>query len=408
MSHAAPRGTHILQGTPVPRLFVSASLAMILVACSDATNPTVARQLDAAVAATSSTIPFLPGARVSVLTVLDGTIYDPVALNDLGEIVGFGNNGSGTSDQSFEWTPHYGLHIRGSGVYSDSAASEAVSVNNAAQVLFIGAYGRTGIWDWQGNVRFLRPLSSFNPDCTPSQINDAGVSVGVCTAGGRSLATAWTKSGTPSALFINGGSTAVQANVQYPLEISDSNYIAGPLADGTGFVFTPSKQYRVLPIPVVSGSKLGSVRPLAVNNHGQAVGFSGGHGCIRRGAAWLSPRPSDRSRLLRLGDWYHGRRHDLRYLDRFGDRRPDRRRSNECGSPLSFAWARRRCGAQRRAKRGHGCEPCGKGAGKHRDIDWRPALRDLDTAIAVERPGGPRSQAAGASDGPHSDIRLWR
>jgi hypothetical protein len=271
----------------VPRLFVSVSLAMLLVGCSDATTPTVARQLDATVA--TSTVPFLPGARVSVITVLDGTIWDAVALNDLGEVTGWGNNGSGTSDQTFQWTPHYGLKIRGSGVYADSNASEAVSVNNSAQVLFIAAYARMGIWDWQGNVRFLRPLSSFNPGCTPWQINDAGVSVGGCTAGGLSLATVWTKSGTPSALFINGGSTPVQVDIQYPLLISDSNYIAGPLTDGTGFVFTPSKQYRVLAIPTVSGSKLGSVRPLAVNNHGQAVGFSGGRGCVRRGAAWLSP-----------------------------------------------------------------------------------------------------------------------
>ncbi|HSY80406.1 MAG TPA: hypothetical protein VK807_01510 [Gemmatimonadaceae bacterium] len=274
------------------RLFVSVSLAMILVACSDAITPTVTRQLEAAVSTPNSTIPFLPGARVSVLTVLDGTIWDAVALNDLGEVVGWGNNGSGTSDQTFQWTAHYGLNVRGSGVYEDSNASMAVSVNNSAQVLFLAAYARMGIWDWQGNARFLRPLSSFNPGCTPWQINDAGVSVGGCTAGGLSLATVWTKSGTPSALFVNGGSTPVQVDIQYPLEISDSNYIAGPMTQ-TGFVFTPTKQLRVLSFPTISGFTVNEVRPLAVNNHGQAVGFAstlgGGNTCFRRAIAWLTP-----------------------------------------------------------------------------------------------------------------------
>ena len=279
----------------MPRLLVSLaslSFAIITVACSDATDPAVARQLDASIATTSSTIPFLPGARVSVLTVLDGTIYAPTAFNDLGEVVGWGNDGSGTSDQSFQWTPHFGLRIRGSGVYSDSNASAAVSVNNSAQVLFIAAYGRTGIWDWQGNVRFLRPLSTYNPVCTPFQINVAGVSVGTCVAGGRSLATTWSKSGTPDALWINGGSTPVQVNGQYPLEISDSNYIAGPSTARTGFVFTPSKQLRVLPFPTISGFTVTNVIPLAVNNHGQAVGYSLGgnnNNCFQRAVAWLSP-----------------------------------------------------------------------------------------------------------------------
>jgi|HubBroStandDraft_6_1064221.scaffolds.fasta_scaffold16784_2 hypothetical protein len=264
---------------------------MLLVACSDATTPTVTRQLEAAVSTPNSTIPFLPGARVSVLTVLDGTIWDAVALNDLGEVVGWGNNGSGTSDQSFQWTPSFGLKILGSGMLEDSNASEAVSVNNSAQVLFIGANARMGVWDWQGNVRFLRPLSSFNPGCTPWQINDAGVSVGGCTAGGLSLATVWTKSGNPDALFISGGSTPVQVDIQYPLEISDSNYIAGPLARD-GFVFTPTKQLRELPFPTISGFTVNEARPLAVNNHGQAVGFAstaGGSTCFRRAVAWLTP-----------------------------------------------------------------------------------------------------------------------
>lgn len=278
----------------MPRVVVSltsASLAMIAVACSNATDATVTRQLDAAVAATSSTIPFLPNTRVGVITALDNTIWVPTALNDVGEVVGWGNNGSGTTDQAFKWKADFGLIIRGTGAEEDTTSSIAVGVNNAGQVLLQGTSARVAIWDWYGNVRYLRALSSFNPNCTPYGITDVGVAAGVCIAGDNLLATAWTKSGTPDALFIGGGATPVVTANQLPDVVSDSGYIAGTLVDLSGFVFTPTKQLQVLPLPSYSPIKLDHIAASSVNNHGQVAGIAAlaSSACFVRPIAWLSP-----------------------------------------------------------------------------------------------------------------------
>jgi hypothetical protein len=225
----------------------------------------VTRQLDATVAATSSIIPFLPNTRVGVITALDNTIWVPTALNDVGEVVGWGN--------------------------PDTTSSIAVGVNNAGQVLLQGTSARVAIWDWYGNVRYLRALSSFNPNCTPYGITDAGVAMGVCIAGDNLLATAWTKFGTPDALFIAGGATPVVTANQLPDVVSDSGYIAGTQVDNSGFVFTPTKQLQVLPIPSYGPIRVNHVVASSVNNHGQVAGYAAlaSSACFVRPIAWLSP-----------------------------------------------------------------------------------------------------------------------
>jgi hypothetical protein len=142
-------------------------------------------------------------------------------------------------------------------------------------------------------VRYLRSLSSFSPSCSPYGINDAGVAIGTCAAGNRVLATVWTASGRPDALFINGGSNPVApGSNQTALALSDSGYVTGLLPNGTGFVFTPSKQLQVLPIPSIPGFAATTDGPVAVNDHGQAVGHASGPNratCFWRAFAWLSP-----------------------------------------------------------------------------------------------------------------------
>jgi hypothetical protein len=277
----------------VPRIFVGLTAVLLMsitIACSDATDPTVTRQLDAAVSATTSTIPFLPNTHVAVITALDGTIFTPTAINDGAEVVGWGNGGSGTSDQAFKWKSDFGLTILGNGSEEDSLSSIAVSVNNKGQVLLQGTSARVAIWNWQGDLRYLRPLSS-NPTCTPYAINDAGAALGTCVDGTQLLATGWTPFGTPDALFINGGSTPLATANQFPVALSDSGYVSGSLPNQTrtGFVFTPSKQLVMLASPNLSGITV--VLPSVVNNHGQAAGvvhLLGGSGCFQHALVWLS------------------------------------------------------------------------------------------------------------------------
>jgi hypothetical protein len=110
----------------VPRLLVgltSVSVAMVTLSCSDATSPAVTRQFEAAVAATNSTMPFLPNTHINVIAALDNTYLSPTALNDWGEVVGWGNGGSGTSSQAFKWEETRGLTLRGNGNYADSLSS---------------------------------------------------------------------------------------------------------------------------------------------------------------------------------------------------------------------------------------------------------------------------------------------
>jgi hypothetical protein len=275
----------------MPRAAVNLVIALtpIALACSNVPDRVLAPSRALSVAAGG--IPFATGVHTAAIPALDqtqSTHYIPSALNDWGEIVGR-RFSSDTLGSVFSWTSKYGLRLT-----QKAGGDTVLRVNNAGAVA-LSAPGNPGtdslfpsnnaaIWDWQGNVRRLRLLSTYfipgiigkgedSPACAGTGgITDGGVVVGVChVAGHGNVPTIWTKSGTPwpiSGHLINGYT---------PNGISRTGFVAaGPDGfSGHALVLTMTGIQRVLPDPPAGAGHAGTslTAALAVNDSGWAAGY---------------------------------------------------------------------------------------------------------------------------------------
>jgi hypothetical protein len=220
------------------RRYVCLAAALSAVACTEAADPVAERAVTFAVARTSAgELPFDSDAHVSAIPAFDNSPFLPTAFNDWGEIVGDSGGGTiPTVGTVFKWQVQRGLRTLHVPVDSFTLA-QAVAVNDHGQVAITlstpnaGAdVFRTAIWDWFGNVKILRPLSSQSR-CGAAGINNEGVLLGTCTVGANftGVPTVWTPFGTPDALHLGGGSQVVTGGA---IAISDSGYIFGAAAGG--------------------------------------------------------------------------------------------------------------------------------------------------------------------------------
>ncbi len=273
----------------MPRTAVNLVMALtpVALACSNVPDRVLAPSRDLSVAA--GVIPFASGVHTAAIPALDQTQhtrYIPMALNDWGLIVGQ-RLSSDTLGTAFRWSAHFGLQLTQSG-------DTVLRVNNAGDVA-LSEPGNPGtdslfpsenaaIWDWQGNVRRLRLLSTFfipvvigsgdnSPACAGTGgITNAGVVVGFCVVAGQGrVPTIWTKFGTPwpiSGQLIKG---------YMPHGISSTGFIAaGPEGiDGHALVLTMTGAQRMLPDPPMGAGHAGTdqTAALAVNDSGWAAGY---------------------------------------------------------------------------------------------------------------------------------------
>jgi hypothetical protein len=293
----------------MPRHVVGATVLCLVVAasfaCSEAPDPLMASVHPEHVLA-AMTVPYAPGVHVAAVTALDGAGYAPEGMNDWGEIVGsYTNPPNVFPSAAFKWQGSRGLTLL---VAPGDDQYGAAGVNDSGQVaLGVGTDtgARPAIWDWFGNVRRLRLVSTYQntnylPSCTIQGINDHGVAFGSCNIvgllgeiPGGTVPTLWTAYGTPDPLFPGAGSVPIQGAIY---ALSDAGYVAGYQATqgslATGFVFaTATKDMRVLPVLATDGQAAES-KALAVNDSGWAAGLtqSSTTPCglvLTRAVAWL-------------------------------------------------------------------------------------------------------------------------
>lgn len=284
------------------RLFVCLTSGCVALAsslaCTDQSNPVAALPRASTLAAATVSYPFAPGVHVAAMPGLDATDHAIYALNDWGEFAG-----SASQAKGLPTLPMHYQTTRGLTVLESTYDAWAVGVNNSGQVVVwnnvsLGPPWSASVWDWFGNMRQLRLLSTYGlntangPWCLPSAINNHGEVAGTCVTDDADvqMATVWTPAGTPWALRVNGNGAFVE-QVHAGVGLSDSGYVSGQLTDGTGFVFTPTQQLVVLSKYALNGAS-NWVEPLFVNNLGQAAGHalvpSNPSWCDDRAVAWLT------------------------------------------------------------------------------------------------------------------------
>ena len=231
-------------------------VAVFSLACSNTSNPVADSKIERDVSVPPGAVPYATGIHAAALPAFDDPALFVKAFNDIGEIVGDSNNPVTFGSTVFRWTADRGFTFLHLPVDSFSMAS-AFSVNDRALVA-VQLMKNTGvqqqvvsaaIWNWQGSVKFLRPLGGgFN--CFPESINNFNVMVGTCFVpgdgnpqGSPSYPTVWSRFGTPDGLMVGGGGQPIQGSAT---SISDAGYIAGQTTNA-GYVFTPTMQLVALP-----------------------------------------------------------------------------------------------------------------------------------------------------------------
>lgn len=259
--------------------------AIVTIACSDAPHPLASHEL--ARQSVADSIPYAAGVHVAALPGLTNLVSSiTFPINDFGEVVGEYQTGATTPSMAFKYQTQRGLralalpNTTGAGVNNQGLVAIGILTDSGNAV---------GTWDWFGNVRVFRNLSTL--DCFPAGINNSNVVVGSCSV--RSvpglIATTWSPHGTPNALHPGGGAAFIQAQA---FAISDSGYIAGgPDNNGSPFVFTPTGQERLLP---TAGAAPTFNSATAVNNHGWAAGTLSGPCAVGyRAVAWIADTLDD-------------------------------------------------------------------------------------------------------------------
>ncbi|HZS57966.1 MAG TPA: hypothetical protein VFA43_01760 [Gemmatimonadaceae bacterium] len=239
--------------------FAVGVLAVCSLACSNTSNPVADSRIERDVSVPPGAVPYATGIHAAALPAFDDPALVVTAFNNIGEIVGDSNNPVTFGSTVFRWTAQRGFTFLHLPVDSFSMAN-AFSVNDGALVAIqlmkdVAVQDQivsAAIWNWQGDVKFLRPLGTgFN--CFPESINNSNVMVGTCYVpgdtdpmGSPSFPTIWSPSGTPVGLMAGGQPIQGTATT-----ISDAGYIAGQTSNA-GYVFTPTKQLIALPPPNAS------------------------------------------------------------------------------------------------------------------------------------------------------------
>jgi len=255
--------------------------AVVSLACSNASHPLADSKMERDVTVPPGAIPYITGVHAAALPAFDNAGVEIVAFNDLGEIVGDSVSNVTFGSTIFRWVADRGFTFLHLPVDSFTIAY-AFSVNDRAQVAVqltdLGGAGHAqhieaGIWDWQGDMKVLRPLGA-GYSCDPYSINDSGVVVGDCYVpisgepqGSPFFATVWTPFGNPDGLYAGGGGQPFQGTAT---SISDAGYITGTSSlDFTGFVFTPTKQLiSLIPARAATPNRINT----GVNDSGWVAG----------------------------------------------------------------------------------------------------------------------------------------
>ena len=250
--------------------FVVGISAVLSLACSNATTPIADSRVERDVTVPPGAIPYITGVHVAAIPAFDDPAFSVTAFNDIGEIVGDSSNNVTFTSTVFRWTADRGfkfLNLAGDTLSNASALSVNDRAQVAIQVTHVGsATNQAAIWNWQGDVRVLRPLGA-GFGCVPSSINDLGVLVGTCTdpSGSPNFPTVWTPFGTPVGLLVGGGGQPIQGSAT---SISDAGFIAGQTTFA-GYVFTPTKQ--LIPLPPTNAS-IPNRQSTGVNDSGWVAG----------------------------------------------------------------------------------------------------------------------------------------
>jgi hypothetical protein len=242
-------------------------LVVPFAACSNAIDVTGVSH--SAFAAQTVPVPMAPIIHISSINGMTLPNWQPIAMNDWGEIVG--QYGSGLP---FKWTGAHGYYVDSANFGGNfSCLANAVN-NNGEMAVDCGQAPTVSLVDWFNHARPLRLLSTWEPPpgtkpeevpgCTIWSVNDAGVAAGSCSIPfGPTFATVWTAYGTPDALFPPSSNTAIQGGAY---GISNTGIMVGvDNQKNTGFIYGPNHQVTYLP-------PLGNSIAVHINDSSWAIG----------------------------------------------------------------------------------------------------------------------------------------
>ena len=198
----------------------------------------------------------------------------PVAINEQGEVVGYGDRGSSGPDRAFVWTSAGGMRVleyRLDPGSTDAASSRPYDINDRGMA--VGVVDTRGVlWDTrQGGVVQLAPTFGVST-VLPTGINNKGEIVGSLTG--------YTGGGASSGGFFWSPITGIRIiDVHAANAINDSSVVLGD-----GYIWTPRHGRLTMTLP--TGSWAGALLAGKINNRNQLPGtvFTNGYMCCSRAA----------------------------------------------------------------------------------------------------------------------------
>ena len=199
------------------------------------------------------------GGRLMDLGTLGGEGSEALAINDVGQVVGWSQTASG-EPHPFLWENG---KMRDLGTLPGHARSEATAINAKGQI--VGGGGRAALL-WQGGImQDLGPLPGGTTSAIARGINDRGQILGILTISGQNRCFLW-ESGETQTFGLPGEGCQ-------PEGINNNGQVVGWVPGQGGFLWEQGKMQKLLQLTPPGSMPTGvdTAYAFGINNRGQII-----------------------------------------------------------------------------------------------------------------------------------------
>lgn len=215
---------------------------------------------------------------------LGGAFSFSVAINDSGQVAGYGTTGTGQTN-AFLWSPSAGMTDLGilPGDYSSlaTALNAAGEVVGDSQVVQNGRIVGLACWAWTAASGMVSIDDFGDPTCYPVGVNSSGEVAGyIANQAGTYSAFVWTPTTGTSVIGTLGGQNSIAAG------INDAGEVVGrsQTAQGAYHAFSWTAAAGIVDLGTLGGQTSSAT---AINGAGQIAGYAATVGGDNDPAAWL-------------------------------------------------------------------------------------------------------------------------